>query len=41
MELVALQNTVEQISPPAWDPIPSESAEDAINLLEEVEEDNH
>ena len=39
--LVALQNQVAQIARPTQDPIPSEAAEEDINLLEEVYEDNH
>ena len=41
VQLVALQNKVERVSQPARNPIPSESAEEDINLLEEVEDDNH
>ena len=38
-QLIALQNQVDQISLPTQDPNTSETAEDDINLLEEVEED--
>ena len=39
-QLIALQNQVDQISLPTQDLNPSETAEDDLNLLEEVEEDN-
>ena len=39
-QLIALQNQVDQISLTTKDPNPSETAEDDLDLLEEVEEEN-
>ena len=39
-QLIALQNQLDQISLPTQDLNPSETAENDINILEEVEEEN-
>mgnify|MGYP001792550705 FL=1 len=39
-QLIALQNQVDQISLPTKDPNPSETAENDLDLLDEVEEEN-